>query len=407
MNDGRMISFEEAMRRVMAAARPLGEETVPLEAAGGRVLSRDVQSDVDMPPFDKSAMDGFACRAADLDRPLDIVGEAPAGKIPEFAIEPGTCARIMTGGVVPEGADTVVMVEHTRIEDGRMVVTKRSAARNICKRAEDVRAGETVLRRGTLVTPAETAVLAAVGCVEVPVSRRPVVGIIATGSELVEPAGTPAGATIRDSNGPQLAAQAARAGLLPRPLGIAGDTPETIGAAIDRARGAVDLFLLSGGVSMGDYDFVPDVLRNRGFELLVEKVAMKPGKPTVFGVGDGDWVFGLPGNPVSTFLVFELFVRPFCHLLMGREDRPLVVAGPLAAAIRRRKSDRLAHVPVRLRLDGLIEPVEYHGSAHIHAYAAADGFIAVPVGVGEIAAGSPVQATIVRRSPVGEEARPC
>ena len=158
---------------------------------------------------------------------------------------------------------------------------------------------------------------------------------------------------------------------------------------------------------MGDYDFVPGVLKGRGFKLLVEKVAMKPGKPTVFGVGDGDWVFGLPGNPVSTFLVFELFVRPFCYLLMGREDRPLVVAGPLAAAIRRRKSDRLAHVPVRLRDDGAIEPVEYHGSAHIHAYAAADGFIAVPVGVGEIPAGERVRATIVRRSPVGEVERPC
>jgi molybdopterin molybdotransferase len=393
-----MISFEEAHRIIMESAVELGTETVPLLESYGRVLGRDVASDIDMPPFDKSAMDGYACRSADIDRPLEIVETIPAGYSPQRTVGPGECAKIMTGGVVPDGADRVVMVEHTEIRNGRVIVTKNTGALNICYRAEDVQAGDIVLRKGTLISPGEVAVLAAVGRVDVPVSRRPVIGIVATGSELVDPAAKPSLAEIRDSNTAQLYSQVELAGCEPVVLGIVADDREAIGRLIEREIERIDIFLVSGGVSVGDYDYVPEVLEEKGFELLFQKVAIKPGRPTVFGRRGRSFVFGLPGNPVSTFVVFELLVRPFCYRLMGCSCSGLTVTAQLAGTVKRRKSSRLAHFPVQLDADGKVRPVEYHGSAHIHAYAMADGFISMPVGVSEIAEGSHVRVTLTRRT---------
>ncbi len=393
-----MIQFEEAYRIVMESSVALGTETVPLYESCGRVLAEDIASDIDMPPFDKSAMDGYACRAEDLDEPLEIVDTIPAGRTPGTAIGPGQCAKIMTGGVVPEGADCVVMIEHTEIREGRVVVERKTGALNICYRAEDVKRGDVVLRRGTLISPGEVAVLAAVGCVEIPVSRRPVVGIAATGDELVDPSRAPGAAEIRDSNRAQLCSQTELAGALPVDLGIVRDAPEAIAEVIEREEDKIDIFLFSGGVSMGDYDYVPGALREKGFELLFEKVAIKPGKPTLFGRKGGTFVFGLPGNPVSTFVIFELFVRPFCFALMGCCCTGLSITAELAGTIRRKKSDRLAHFPVRLDADGKVRPVEYHGSAHIHAYAMADGFISIPIGASEMRGGTAVRVTLTRRT---------
>ena len=393
-----MIQFEDAYRIVMESPVELGTETVPLFESCGRVLAEDIASDTDMPPFDKSAMDGYACRAEDLDGPLEVIETIPAGRSPDSTIGPGQCAKIMTGGVVPGGADCVVMVEHTEIRDGKVVVTRKTGNLNICYRAEDVRRGDVVLGRGTLISPGEVAVLAAVGRVDVPVSRRPMIGIAATGDELVDPSREPAGAEIRDSNRAQLFSQTELAGALPVDLGIVRDTPEAIANVIDREEDKVDIFIFSGGVSMGDYDYVPRVLREKGFELLFEKVAIKPGKPTLFGRKGDTFVFGLPGNPVSSFVIFELFVRPFCFALMGCGCTGLSITAELAATVRRRKSDRLAHFPVRLDGDGKVRPVEYHGSAHIHAYAMADGFISIPIGASEMRAGSMVRVMLTRRT---------
>lgn len=393
-----MIHFEDAYRIVMGSVIELGTETVPLLKACGRVLGVDAVSDIDMPPFDKSAMDGYACRAEDLDEPLEVVDSIPAGKMPLKVIGSGQCAKIMTGGVVPEGADCVVMVEHTEMQGGKVLVTKKTGDLNICYKAEDVKAGDVVLRKGTLISPSEVAVLAAVGRNEVPVSRKPVVGIVATGSELVDPSRRPAAAEIRDSNRAQLFSQAELAGCTSVDLGIVRDTPEAIAEVIEREEESIDIFLFSGGVSMGDFDYVPRVLGEKGFDLLFERIAIKPGKPTVFGRKGDTFVFGLPGNPVSTFVIFELFVRPFCYGLMGCGCTGLAIQAELANTVRRKKSDRLAHFPVRLDVDGKVNPVEYHGSAHIHAYAMADGFISIPIGASEIRAGSDVRVTLTRRT---------
>ncbi|MFO7914993.1 MAG: molybdopterin molybdotransferase MoeA [Candidatus Krumholzibacteriales bacterium] len=391
-----MIAFEKAYRLMMEAAVPPGEtEIVSLMEAGGRVLAADIYSDVDMPPFNKSAMDGYACRRKDLDSPMEIIETIPAGREPEKRVGPGQCSRIMTGAMVPEGADTVVMVEHTGLREGKVLVTRKSGRDNICRLAEDVSRGDLVLSRGTFITPAEAAVLAAVGTGNVPVARKPVLGIIATGSELVEPDRKPGRAFIRNSNSYQLYLQIEKAGFEPRYFGIARDTPGSIAEIIESNAGSVDVFLLSGGVSMGDYDFVPGVLRDKGYRLLFEKVAMKPGKPTVFGVSEDSYVFGLPGNPVSTFVIFEIFVRPFCCCLMGAEYKPRRVRAVLPAGLKRRKSGRLSHIPVRFIDSGSVERVEYHGSAHIHAYTMADGFIAVPAGTGLIEKGGQVEVTLI------------
>lgn len=391
-----LMPFDTALDAILSSARLLDAEHVPLDEAAGRVLAGGIVSDIDMPPFDKSAMDGFACREADLGRPLRVVMTLHAGDMPERAIGAGECARIMTGAPVPEGADTVVMVEHTEESDGTVRVIGAPRARNICARGEDVRGGDVVLDGGTLIGPAQLAVLAAVGAARVTVRRRPVLGIAPTGDELVEPGAIRPAGKIRNSNGPQLVAQARAAGLLPEYLGIVRDEPLAIRDVVRRAAGKIDVLVFSGGVSMGERDHVPGVLEGEGFSLPVRGVAVKPGRPLLFAERDGMWAFGLPGNPVSTFVLFETVVRPFCHLLMGHEHRPVVVRAPLRRAMTGRKSDRLDHVPVVIGGDGLAEPVEYHGSAHIHACAAADGIMRIPPGTERIEAGERVEVILVR-----------
>jgi len=390
-----MIPFDKAKRVVLAAARPRGRERVPLEAACGRVLAQDVKSDVDMPPADMAAMDGFACRRSDLDMPLAVVDAIAAGDAPRRRIGKGQCSRIMTGAPVPSGADTVVMREHVEERGGVVRVRVKSGNPNIRYRAEDIKKGDIVLSRGTRMTPAEIAVLASVGCSRPWVAKIPRVGIIATGNELVEPDKRPAAAQIRNTNGWQLAAQVERAGCRPRYFGIAKDTPVAIGRILKRALAACDVVLLSGGVSAGDFDFVPCVLRKNGVRLLFEKIAIKPGKPTVFGIKGTRYFFGLPGNPVSTFVLFEVLVRPFLMRLMGCNEQQRVVALTLGESIRRKHADRLEFKPVRLDSDGRAYGIEYHGSAHIHAYTRAQGIVALPPGITEYAAGETVAMTMI------------
>lgn len=390
-----MISFEEALQTVLNSAIPLDKESVPLPAACGRILYTDIASDVDMPPFNKSAMDGYACRVEDLDKPLQVIETIAAGYTPQKIIGAGECAKIMTGGVVPEGTDCVVMVEHTEVKDDLVHVVKKSSARNICYKAEDVKEGDSVIQKGTLISPAEIAVLASVGCDPVPVARRPILGVIATGSELVEPSMKPAVAQIRNSNSYQLCSQIEQAGCVSKYFGIAKDTPEAIRARIENLITEVDILLVSGGVSMGDYDYVPQVLKDTGFELMFEKVAIKPGKPTVFGKNDNKFVFGMPGNPVSTFMIFELFVKPFCFKMMGGEYSPVKISMKVSGTIKRKKSDRLAYIPVVVDERGEVRQVSYHGSAHIHALTMAHGYIAIPVGVNEFSAGEEVEVTLL------------
>ena len=391
-----MISLDTALRTVMRHARPLGVETVPLGKAHGRVLARPVASDTDLPPADMSAMDGYACRRADLPGPLRVVESVAAGQVARRRVGPGRCVRIMTGAPLPRGADTVVMLEDTRERNGMVYVERIRDNPNVRRRAEDVRRGQVVLRPGTLLTPPCVAVLAAVGRYRVPVFRRPRVAVIATGDELVEPRRRPGPGQIRNSNGPQLCAQVTDCGAVPTYIGIARDTPEALLRALRRAAAASDVVVLSGGVSAGDHDHVRPALRRAGVRMHFESIAIKPGRPTVFGTRGKRAFFGLPGNPVSTFVLFESLVRPYLCALMGLRHSARRYRGVLAEEVRRRKTDRTELRPVAVGADGSVAGVAYHGSAHIHAYTVADGFITVRPGVERIARGVPVEVTLLR-----------
>ncbi len=391
-----MIELKEALRIVLDSAKPLGVERVGLSDALGRILAEDVVADIDMPPFDKATMDGYACRRADLNNTLAVIETIPAGHVPARAVGPNQCAKIMTGAAMPRGADCVVMIEQTRaLGEGVVRFTGDQTPDHIFRKATDIRAGQVVVQKGSRISPQHVAVLASVGCVQPLVAQRPRMGVVATGDELVPPAKRPGPSQIRNSNGPQLAVQLATLGLRARDYGIVKDVPSNIDAMLKTALAENDVVIVSAGVSVGDFDLVPAALKQNGVRLLFEKIAVKPGKPTVFGVSDRGYCFGLPGNPVSTFVVFELLVKPFLYRLMGHDYSPRYVQMRLGEAIARKDSDRQSWIPVRITSEETVQPVQYHGSAHLSALCDAGGLVPIEVGVTSIGQGMPVRVRLL------------
>lgn len=385
-----MIAFDDAFKIVTNSAVVMGTEQVLLSNALYRVLAMDVHSDMDMPPFDKSAVDGFACRKEDIDGELQVLEIIPAGKQPEKAIVKGTCSKVMTGGVVPAGADAVIMVEDVEeTGDHTIRFVKDKTNTNICYAGEDIRKQDLVLKKGTLIRPQEIAVLASVGVARPEVYRQPVVGIISTGDELVEPEEKPGPSQIRNSNAMQLMSQVKAAHAVPTYFGIAGDNEKSTRKIITEALAGADIVLLTGGVSMGDFDYVPKVLQELGITIQFKSIAVQPGRPTVFGTKEGKYLFGLPGNPVSSFVQFELLVKPLIYRLMGTNYEPKILEMPMGTDFSRRKAKRKSFMPVTVK-DGKAWPVEYHGSAHIHSYIFADGIVSVEIGQTQIEKGATV-----------------
>jgi len=376
-----MIQFEEALEIVLGSQVSPRQEQVGLMGSMHRVLAEEVRSDMDMPPFNKSAVDGYACRRSDLAETLRVIEVVPAGKAPEKEIGPGECTKIMTGAPMPEGADAVIMVEDTEtLEDGSIRYAKDTVKNNICFLGEDIRANEVVIASNTLVKPQHIAVMAAMGHVNPLVYEKVRVGVISTGDELVEPEVKPGLAQIRNSNAYQLLAQAERMGALARYEGIALDTLESTREKIMQGLENNDVLLLTGGVSMGDYDHVPAIFKELGVEIGFKSIAVQPGRPTVFGKSGDKFIFGLPGNPVSSFVQFELLVKPLIFKMTGLDYRPISLRLPMANEYTRKRSARMSWVPVIINEDGRIAPLEYHGSAHINALTLADGLIPVPIG---------------------------
>lgn len=391
-----MISFEKALETVLDNARTLESECVDLDKARGRVLVEDVVSDVDMPAFDKSLRDGYACRRADLDRDLDVIETIPAGVTPQRSVGPGQCAKIMTGAVLPAGADCVVMVEQTELIGPQTVrINDPHTPDHIASKATDVRQGQVVLRRGSLISSAQVGILASVGCVRPRVAQRPRVAVLTGGDELVEPSVTPGPSQIRNSNHAQLKAQIQALGAVVQDCGTVKDVSIDIDRILKRALSETDVVVVSGGVSMGDLDLVPSILEQNHVNLLFRKIAVKPGKPTVFGVSERGFCFGLPGNPVSTFVTFELLVKPFLYRLMGHAYAPRWVQMTLDETLSRKNTNRQAWIPVKIEDKTCVRSVTYHGSGHLVALAEAQGLIRMDVGVTGLEKGTPVSVRLL------------
>lgn len=383
-----MITQKEAHDIMMSRARMLDLERVELSQALDRVLAEDVHSDMDMPPFVKSAMDGYACRRTDIAETLDVIEYCKAGEEPSKTIGAGECSKVMTGGMLPEGADCVVMVEKSEeLGDDRIRFTTDTTPNNFCEKGEDIQEGDLVLSKGTRLRPQHIAMLASVGCVQPQCARQPRVGIIATGDELVEPDVTPSISQIRTSNSQQLMAQVLTAHAIPTYYGIARDTEESLDATLKKAISESDIVLLSGGVSMGDFDLVPGIMKANGLEILFDEIAVQPGKPTTFAVSDRIYCVGLPGNPVATFTQFEHLVKPLIYRLMGHDLRPIDLRLPMARKHTRRRAVRESWFLAKITDKGAVLPVEFHGSAHVNALCEADVLATMPVGVGSLEEG--------------------
>ena len=399
-----MVTVEQALEIVLRETPALPAEEVPLEDALGRVLARDVAADRDLPAFDRAAMDGYALRAADVQQApaaLEVVGEVRAGEWPTLAVGPGQAVRIMTGAPVPEGATAVQQVEKTRpLDEFRVTILAAVAeGQNVAPRGSEVQAGDVVLARGRVVDPAAIGVLATAGCARVGVARRPVVAVLVTGDEIVDVAATPGPSQIRNSNGPAVAAQARLAGARVELLGVAPDRQDVIAEAL-RGGLAADVLIVSGGVSAGEYDLVEPALIELGVTLLFTKVQVKPGAPLVFGRRGATLVFGLPGNPVSAQVSFDLFVRPALLKLQGASvlSRPRAFV-ELAASVANR-SGRKSHTPARVRFeDGRLvaRPLRSAGSGDLVAHARANALVVLEAEREEAAPGETAEAVLLGR----------
>ncbi|MFO0871093.1 MAG: gephyrin-like molybdotransferase Glp [Pirellulales bacterium] len=404
-----MLTVEEAMEEILQRAVPLAEERRAVTESLGRTLAEDVVSDIDSPPYDKSTVDGYALRVSDVatgQRTFTIAGEITAGDWPEQPVPPGMAVRIMTGAPLPAGVDAVVMVEHTTaaawstaptIElDGRPL----RVGQNILRRGQSLRQGATVLRAGRVLRPAEIGLLSEVGRTEVSVVRRPRVALLATGNELVPAASVPTRGQIRNSNGPMLRALAEQSGAEATDLGVARDTADDLRQHLEHGLDH-DVLVLSGGVSAGVLDLVPRVLQELGVVQVFHQVQLRPGKPLWFGIRRGPssvtLVLGLPGNPVSSLVCWELFARPALERLQGRPALGLGSAHARLATAHEQRGDRPTYWPAVVERAAAHSPEEltvhlldWQGSADLRTLSDANCLVHFPPGSRRYGAGEMV-----------------
>ncbi len=382
-------TIDEALALVLAQVRRLPPEEVPVEEAGGRILAEAARATIDLPPFDSSAMDGFAVLAADTPGTLEVVGSSAAGRPADRPLVPGRAIAISTGAVVPAGADAVVPVERTERHGDAVQVEDVSPGENVRPRGGDLRADGVVVEAGAAVGPAQLGALVAAGVVSVRCGRRPHVAVLATGTEL-QRVGTPlAPGQIYESNTVMLAAQLRRAGAEPEVLETVADDEAETRTALERGL-AADVLVTSGGVSVGEHDLVRALLAELGAVEVFWRVAVKPGKPVAFSTRGDTLVFGLPGNPVSSLVGFELFVRPALLALQGAaRPAPVFLPGRLAEPLPRNAA-RTELVRARVEDGGVLRPVRGQESHMIGRAATATALLLVPMGEGELAAGADV-----------------
>ncbi len=401
-----LLPVDAALTTILSAVRPLGSERVPIRDANGRVLAQDITARRDGPPWDNSSVDGYAVRAANVasatpDRTvtLTVIEEIPAGRMPTRTVSDGRASRIMTGAPMPAGADAVVMVEDTSLDGDRVMVrAAASVGESVRRRGQDVHAGATVVSAGRRVRPADVGLAASLGYGSVAVGRRPCVGVLATGDELIDVGEPEQADRLYDVNSYSIAAQVAEAGGIPVSLGIARDTPDALRAALSKLDG-LDALIVCGGVSVGKFDFVKDVLTELGMVMDFWRVAMKPGSPMAFGSINDCPVFGLPGNPVSSMVTFEVFVRAALLRMAGATvvDRPVVTA-ELAEEVN--KAPGKTHfVRAKLWRDGArlrVAPTGSQDSGVLTSMVKADGLLVLGQQTARIKAGETVDVRLLQ-----------
>ena len=403
-----MISFDEALNNILSHIHALGYEKVSLLDALGRVIAEDIYTKRDIPPLDNSAMDGYALKFEDIQKAspkdpvrLEVIEDLPAGFISKKKIERGNAIRIMTGAPIPKGADAVIPVEETKKEDGAVLIFKAAApGENIRKSGEDVKKGDRVISQGDTLRPAEVGMLASVGRSFISVYQKPMVAILCTGDELVDVDGELGEVKIISSNSYTLAAQVKDCGAIPLQLGIAKDRKEEIEEKL-RLGIRADVLISSAGVSVGDYDFVKEVMKNLGMEMVFWKVAMRPGAPLAFGTIGEKPAFGLPGNPVSSMISFEQFVRPSLLKMMGYRQ----LFRPVMEAILKEEIKKMVGKRYFIRGSVSFEKGEYfvtttgeQGSGILRSMVKANGLIVIPEDQKMVRAGEKVKVQLLDRN---------
>ncbi|MBN1298008.1 molybdopterin molybdotransferase MoeA [bacterium] len=388
-----MIPLEQALSisEHVLSTRVTGEESIPVRDALNRHVARDLHSRIDLPPFDKSAMDGFAIPPDDPSKVFTVIGTIQAGDVAGSILTPGTCYRIMTGAPVPHNTGYVVPVEHTRMRpDGMMIVTP-STTKHICRRGEDIRSGDLLATRGNRIDAQMLAVLISGGIEIVPVFRRPRVTVFSTGNELVTAMSEWGPGKIFDSNGPMMRSLFLTGGAEIVECCRLQDDPEETEHSVRRAIPASDIIAFSGGVSEGAFDFIPDSLVRCDFSIHFSRLRVKPGKPMTFATHPDCLAFGFPGNPVSTYVMYHLFALPAIIALQGGHTRFRTIPLPMDAPWSRKKTERLEFIPARLVTAPdrtvRIRTVPYHGSAHLSALSHCDGFALIDPGISAVDAG--------------------
>ncbi|HOY61742.1 MAG TPA: molybdopterin molybdotransferase MoeA [bacterium] len=392
-----MLDIEQALNNILESILPLGAESVDIAEAGGRILAEEIRADSDVPYSDNSAMDGYALRAEDIRGASDaaparltVLEDVPAGTVPTKTIVPGTASRIMTGAPVPDGADAVLMVEHTKKLDGEMLaLASIEPGANIRRAGEDIKKGTLLFNAGRELSAADIGMVASAGYARPLVYRRPVVGVISTGDEVMEPSAPAGRGKVRNSNSYTLLALCAAVGAAPKYLGIVADSRPALETAFSSAAESCDVIITTGGVSVGDFDLVKAVLGDLG-KINFWKINMKPGKPLAFGTLGGKPLFGLPGNPVSTMVAFEMFVRPSLLKMMGVREilRPRLQAKLACEIIEKPSRVKIIRgVASRKKTGVTVTTTGEQGSGILMSMSLANCLIVMPDGVGKLKKG--------------------
>ncbi len=397
-----MIEFEQAIEIIKSNYLTPKTETIPLKESLNRVLAQNVFADRDMPPFDKSAVDGYACKKEEISLSLQKIETIPAGTKPQHHILPRTCSQIMTGAMIPQGANCVVMVEDTICNNGIITISQAKIDNpkfksNICKKGEDLKKGEIVLQKGELITTSKIGSLSNFGYSQIDVYKRPSIGIISTGDEIIPNHLTSIEEyQIRDINGPMLESLSSEISPDSHFIGIVKDDKEKLRDALYHSTNKFDITIISGGVSEGKYDYVPHILNEIGFEILFNRVAVQPGKPATFAIKKNSKntiervVFALPGNPVSSLIQFHLMIKPLIYRCMSYDYNPQTVSLKIDQYYKRKSSERTSLIPGRIQ-KSYVSPIVYNGSAHILSLIGANGVIVIPKGVKSVEKGDYVQ----------------